>query len=156
MATLMRAVLIMIALHGAETVASVFQPQRAIAVAANLTVGITLSSIAQNQLQAMQLTFFYFLPGMLLSGFMFPFRGMPAWAQAVGTIVPMTYFNRLVRGILRKVGVGRDRATIIEIDAVRRAVRLRLARRGRERPHLAHVRSQPRRIHRGGSRRAAA
>jgi ABC-2 type transport system permease protein len=71
-------------------------------VAANLTVGITLSSMAQNQLQAMQLTFFYFLPGILLSGFMFPFRGMPAWAQAVGSVVPMTYFNRLVRGILLK------------------------------------------------------
>ncbi len=71
-------------------------------VAANLTVGITLSSMAQNQLQAMQLTFFYFLPGILLSGFMFPFRGMPAWAQAVGSVVPMTYFNRLIRGILLK------------------------------------------------------
>jgi ABC-2 type transport system permease protein len=71
-------------------------------VAANLTVGITLSSIAQNQLQAMQLTFFYFLPGILLSGFMFPFRGMPAWAQAVGSVVPMTYFNRLSRGIFLK------------------------------------------------------
>lgn len=71
-------------------------------VAANLTVGITLSSLAQNQLQAMQLTFFYFLPGILLSGFMFPFRGMPAWAQAVGSVVPMTYFNRLSRGIILK------------------------------------------------------
>jgi ABC-2 type transport system permease protein len=71
-------------------------------VAANLTVGITLSSLAQNQLQAMQLTFFYFLPSLLLSGFMFPFRGMPAWAQAVGSLVPMTYFNRLIRGILLK------------------------------------------------------
>jgi ABC-2 type transport system permease protein len=71
-------------------------------VAANLTVGITLSSIAQNQLQAMQLTFFYFLPTMLLSGFMFPFRGMPPWAQRVGSLLPMTYFNRLVRGILLK------------------------------------------------------
>ncbi|MEI0746917.1 ABC transporter permease, partial [Pseudomonas aeruginosa] len=48
-------------------------------VAANLTVGITLSSLAQNQLQAMQLTMFYFLPNMLLSGFMFPFLGMPKW-----------------------------------------------------------------------------
>jgi ABC-2 type transport system permease protein len=71
-------------------------------VAANLTVGITLSSLAQNQLQAMQLTFFYFLPSILLSGFMFPFAGMPSWAQAVGRVVPMTYFNRLVRGILLK------------------------------------------------------
>jgi ABC-2 type transport system permease protein len=71
-------------------------------VAANLTVGIMLSSIAQNQLQAMQLTFFFFLPSMLLSGFMFPFRGMPSWAQVVGSFVPMTYFNRLARGILLK------------------------------------------------------
>jgi ABC-2 type transport system permease protein len=71
-------------------------------IAANLTVGITLSSLAQNQLQAMQLTFFYFLPNMLLSGFMFPFQGMPLWAQAVGSLIPMTYFNRLVRGILLK------------------------------------------------------
>ena len=71
-------------------------------VAANLTVGITLSSLAQNQLQAMQLTFFYFLPNMLLSGFMFPFRGMPHGARVVGSLLPMTYFNRLARGILLK------------------------------------------------------
>ena len=71
-------------------------------VAANLTVGITLSSLAQNQLQAMQLTFFFFLPNILLSGFMFPFRGMPEWAQVVGQALPMTYFNRLSRGILLK------------------------------------------------------
>jgi ABC-2 type transport system permease protein len=77
-------------------------------VAANLTVGITLSSVAQNQLQAMQLTFFYFLPGILLSGFMFPFRGMPAWAQAVGSVVPMTYFNRLIRGIFLKGNIFPD------------------------------------------------
>ena len=57
-------------------------------IAANLTIGITLSSLAQNQLQAMQLTFFYFLPTMLLSGFMFPFRGMPGWAQAIGEVLP--------------------------------------------------------------------
>jgi ABC-2 type transport system permease protein len=71
-------------------------------IAANLTVGITISSLAQNQLQAMQLTFFYFLPGMLLSGFMFPFQGMPRWAQGIGNLLPMTYFIRLVRGILLK------------------------------------------------------
>ncbi|MFJ2993736.1 ABC transporter permease [Pandoraea sp. NPDC087047] len=71
-------------------------------IAANLTVGIALSSFAQNQLQAMQLTVFYFLPNMLLSGFMFPFRGMPAWAQAIGNLLPLTYFNRLIRGILLK------------------------------------------------------
>ncbi len=71
-------------------------------IACNLTVGITLSSLARNQLQAMQLTFFYFLPNMLLSGFMFPFRGMPEWAQWIGSALPLTYFNRIVRGILLK------------------------------------------------------
>jgi ABC-2 type transport system permease protein len=71
-------------------------------VAANLTVGITLSSLAQNQLQAVQLTFFYFLPNILLSGFMFPFQGMPQWAQWLGNLLPLTYFNRLVRGIMLK------------------------------------------------------
>jgi ABC-2 type transport system permease protein len=71
-------------------------------VAANLTVGITFSSIARNQLQAMQMTFFFFLPSILLSGFMFPFRGMPDWAQAVGSLLPLTHFLVLVRGILLK------------------------------------------------------
>jgi len=71
-------------------------------IAANLTVGITLSSLAQNQLQAVQLTFFYFLPNILLSGFMFPFQGMPRWAQWLGDLLPLTYFNRLVRGIMLK------------------------------------------------------
>ena len=71
-------------------------------IAANLTVGITLSSIAQNQLQAMQLTIFYFLPSLLLSGFMFPFAGMPIWARFIGNLLPLTYFNRLIRGILLK------------------------------------------------------
>jgi ABC-2 type transport system permease protein len=71
-------------------------------VAANLTVGITFSSIARNQLQAMQMTFFFFLPSILLSGFMFPFRGMPDWAQVVGKLLPLTHFLVLVRGILLK------------------------------------------------------
>ena len=71
-------------------------------VAANLTVGIMLSSIAKNQLQAMQMTMFYFLPNMLLSGFMFPFQGMPKWAQGIGNVLPLTYFLRLVRAIFLK------------------------------------------------------
>jgi ABC-2 type transport system permease protein len=71
-------------------------------IAANLAVGITLSSLAQNQLQAVQLTMFYFLPNILLSGFMFPFQGMPRWAQLIGEALPLTHFNRLVRGILLK------------------------------------------------------
>ena len=71
-------------------------------IAANLALGITFSSIARNQLQAMQMTFFFFLPSMLLSGFMFPFRGMPEWAQWVGSILPLTHFLLLVRGIMLK------------------------------------------------------
>ena len=71
-------------------------------VAANLTVGITFSSLAGNQLQAVQLAVFYFLPNILLSGFMFPFQGMPKWAQVIGNLLPLTYFNRLIRGILLK------------------------------------------------------
>ncbi|MBK7357106.1 MAG: ABC transporter permease [Propionivibrio sp.] len=71
-------------------------------ICANLTLGITFSSIARNQLQAMQMTFFFFLPSMLLSGFMFPFRGMPEWAQVVGNVLPLTHFLVLVRGIMLK------------------------------------------------------
>lgn len=71
-------------------------------VVANLMVGITFSTLAKNQMQAMQMTFFFFLPSLLLSGFMFPFRGMPGWAQALGEILPLTHFLRLVRGILLK------------------------------------------------------
>ncbi|OGB25491.1 MAG: mannose-1-phosphate guanyltransferase [Burkholderiales bacterium RIFCSPLOWO2_02_FULL_57_36] len=71
-------------------------------MAANLAVGFTFSTIAKNQLQAMQLTFFFFLPSLLLSGFMFPFRGMPQWAQAIGEVLPLTHFLRIVRGILLK------------------------------------------------------
>ncbi len=69
---------------------------------ANLAVGFTFSTLAKNQLQAMQMTFFFFLPSMLLSGFMFPFRGMPRWAQWVGEALPLTHFLRIVRGIMLK------------------------------------------------------
>jgi ABC-2 type transport system permease protein len=71
-------------------------------ICANLTLGITFSSIARNQLQAMQMTFFFFLPSILLSGFMFPFRGMPEWAQWLGSALPLTHFVVLVRGIMLK------------------------------------------------------
>jgi ABC-2 type transport system permease protein len=71
-------------------------------ILANLALGITFSSIARNQLQAMQMTFFFFLPSILLSGFMFPFRGMPQWAQVIGNALPLTHFLQLVRGILLK------------------------------------------------------
>jgi len=71
-------------------------------IAANLAIGFTFSTLARNQMQAMQMTFFFFLPSMLLSGFMFPFRGMPGWAQAIGELLPLTHFLRVVRGILLK------------------------------------------------------
>jgi ABC-2 type transport system permease protein len=71
-------------------------------IAANLAVGFTFSTLARNQLQAMQMAFFFFLPSILLSGFMFPFRGMPEWAQWLGQVLPLTHFLRVLRGILLK------------------------------------------------------
>jgi len=71
-------------------------------IAANLAVGYTFSTIAENQLQAMQMMVFFLLPSILLSGFAFPFRGMPGWAQWVGEFLPNTHFLRVVRGVLLK------------------------------------------------------
>ena len=71
-------------------------------IAANLGVGLTFSTLARNQLQSVQMAFFFFLPSILLSGFMFPFRGMPVWAQRIGEVLPLTHFLRIVRGILLK------------------------------------------------------
>ena len=71
-------------------------------IVANLAMGITFSTIAKNQLQAMQMAFFVFLPSILLSGFMIAFRGMQRWAQIVGEVFPLTHFLRIVRGILLK------------------------------------------------------
>jgi ABC-2 type transport system permease protein len=71
-------------------------------IAANLAVGFTFSTLSTNQLQAMQMSTFFFLPSLLLSGFMFPFRGMPVWAQVLGEVLPLTHFLRVVRGILLK------------------------------------------------------
>ena len=71
-------------------------------IVANLAVGFTFSTLARNQLQAVQMTLFFFLPSMLLSGFMFPFAGMPRWAQWIGEVLPLTHFLRIVRGIMLK------------------------------------------------------
>lgn len=71
-------------------------------IAANLAMGLTFSTLASNQLQAMQSAMFFFLPSILLSGFMFPFRGMPEWAQFLGNVLPLTHFLVIVRGILLK------------------------------------------------------
>lgn len=71
-------------------------------IATNLALGYTFSTIARSQMQAMQMTFFFFLPSILLSGFMFPFLGMPEWARWLGSVLPLTHFLRIVRGTLLK------------------------------------------------------
>jgi ABC-2 type transport system permease protein len=71
-------------------------------IAVNLSVGYTFSTLAQNQLQAVQMAMMYFLPNMLLSGFLFPFAGMPAWARWVGEALPLTHYLRIVRSIMLK------------------------------------------------------
>jgi len=71
-------------------------------IATNLSIGYTFSTIAQNQLQAIQMSFMFFLPNILLSGFMFPFAGMPRWAQWIGELLPLTHYIRIVRGIMLK------------------------------------------------------
>ena len=78
-------------------------------IVGSLALGFLISTVAKTQLQAMQMSFFYMLPSILLSGFMFPFRGMPEWAQAIGTAIPVTHFLRVVRGSLLK-GVGLENA----------------------------------------------
>lgn len=82
-------------------------------IAANLSVGVTLSTVAKNQLQAVQMSVFFFLPSLLLSGFMFPFRGMPDWAQAIGSALPLTHYLRFVRGVLLKGAGGLESLTHI-------------------------------------------
>ncbi|MBR0715201.1 ABC transporter permease [Bradyrhizobium liaoningense] len=71
-------------------------------ITANLSIGYTFSTIAQNQLQAIQMSFMFFLPSILLSGFMFPFAGMPVWAQYLGEGLPLTHYLRIVRAIMLK------------------------------------------------------
>ncbi|MGD9913936.1 MAG: ABC transporter permease [Rhizobiaceae bacterium] len=78
-------------------------------VLALVLLGYTISTVARTQMQAMQLTFFFFLPSILLSGFMFPYRGMPEWAQTFGEILPLTHFLRIIRAVMLK---GADFATI--------------------------------------------
>src|SRR4029078_9917088 len=71
-------------------------------ISTNLAVGYTFSTLAQNQLQAVQMSMMFFLPNMLLSGFIFPFLGMPRWAQFIGEFLPLTHFIRIVRAIMLK------------------------------------------------------
>ena len=79
-------------------------------------LGYTFSTFARTQMQAMQLTFFFFLPSILLSGFMFPFHGMPDWAQDVGEILPLTHFLRVVRAVMLK-GANLDRSRLRAVDS---------------------------------------
>jgi ABC-2 type transport system permease protein len=83
-------------------------------VATNLSIGYTFSTLAQNQLQAVQMAMMFFLPNMLLSGFLFPFAGMPKWAQYVGETLPVTHYVRIVRSIMLKGSSLAD----LQVDAV--------------------------------------
>jgi ABC-2 type transport system permease protein len=74
-------------------------------IVGSLSLGFLISTVARNQLQAMQMSFFYMLPSILLSGFLFPFKGMPLWAQWIGTVIPVTHILRIVRGAMLK-GIG--------------------------------------------------
>jgi ABC-2 type transport system permease protein len=71
-------------------------------IAANLSIGYTFSTLAQNQLQAVQMSMMFFLPNMLMSGFLFPFAGMPVWAQWISEFMPLTHYVRIVRAIMLK------------------------------------------------------
>jgi ABC-2 type transport system permease protein len=82
-------------------------------ITANLSIGYTFSTIAQNQLQAMQMSMMFFLPNILLSGFMFPFAGMPDWAQWIGEALPLTHYIRIVRAIMLKGSAAQD----LHVDA---------------------------------------
>jgi ABC-2 type transport system permease protein len=80
-------------------------------VMALVILGYVISTMSRTQMQAMQLTVFYFLPSLLLSGFMFPYRGMPGWAQTLGEILPLTHFLRLIRAVMLK---GADYAAVAQ------------------------------------------
>jgi ABC-2 type transport system permease protein len=91
-------------------------------IVANLALGFLISTLARSQMQAMQLSFFTLLPSILLSGFMFPFAGMPGWAQAIGSAIPATHFLRLTRKVMLKgagmADVAQDMAGIVAIMSV--------------------------------------
>lgn len=87
-------------------------------VMALVLLGYTISTLARTQMQAMQLSFFFFLPSILMSGFMFPYRGMPAWAQVIGELLPLTHFLRLVRAVMLKgAGFAEIRPTLLALLA---------------------------------------
>jgi ABC-2 type transport system permease protein len=90
----------------------------ALFITGSLALGFLISTVARSQLQAMQMSFFYILPSILLSGFMFPFRGMPAWAQWIGEVIPVTHFLRVVRGsVLKSQGIGDQWRELLALTA---------------------------------------
>ncbi len=102
-------------------------------IVTNLSIGYTFSTLAQNQLQAVQMTFMYFLPNILLSGFMFPFDGMPRWAQWISETLPLTHYLRMVRGILLKgAGVDDLLSNILALAAIMAVAMLIAVRRFRQ------------------------
>jgi ABC-2 type transport system permease protein len=102
-------------------------------ITGSLALGFLISTVARSQLQAMQMSFFYILPSILLSGFMFPFRGMPAWAQWLGEVIPVTHFLRVVRGsLLKGQGIGdqwRELAALVAFVCVVTALAMARYRR---------------------------
>jgi len=102
-------------------------------ITANLSIGYTFSTVAQNQLQAMQMSIMFFLPNILLSGFMFPFAGMPNWAQWIGEALPLTHYLRIVRAILLKgatIGdLHYDATMLVVLTLIAMAIALRRFRR---------------------------
>jgi ABC-2 type transport system permease protein len=92
-------------------------------ISTNLAIGYTISTLVQNQLQAMQMSMMFFLPSILLSGFMFPFAGMPVWAQYVGECLPLTHYLRIVRAIMLKGATMQN----LHFDALALAVLMLLA-----------------------------
>ncbi|PZQ53722.1 MAG: mannose-1-phosphate guanyltransferase [Phenylobacterium zucineum] len=105
----------------------------ALFITGSLALGFLISTLARSQLQAMQMSFFYLLPSILLSGFMFPFRGMPAWAQWIGEVIPVTHFLRVVRGsLLKSQGLGdqwRELAALVAFVCVVTALAMARYRR---------------------------
>jgi ABC-2 type transport system permease protein len=102
-------------------------------ITTNLSIGYTFSTLAQNQLQAMQMSMMFFLPSILLSGFMFPFAGMPVWAQWLGEALPLTHYLRIVRGIMLKganfADLSRETAALFVLMLVVMTVAVRRFRR---------------------------
>jgi ABC-2 type transport system permease protein len=105
----------------------------ALFVTGSLALGFLISTAARSQLQALQMSIFYILPSILLSGFMFPFRGMPAWAQWIGEAIPVTHFLRVVRGsLLKGQGIGdqwRELAALVAFVCVVTALAMARYRR---------------------------